>query len=120
MLFESGNKTAFARVSQTKPLDRNNSDYVLQAAQAGKMLGHKLVYLESGSVAKQTVLYEMIKKVSNNIEILLIVGGGIIDLQGIQKAYESGADLVVIGNVFENDSDFFLIKTCKDVVRQRL
>ena len=120
MLFESGNKTAFARVSQTKPLDRNNSDYVLQAAQAGEMLGHKLVYLESGSVAKQTVLYEMIKKVSNNIEILLIVGGGIIDLQGIQKAYESGADLVVIGNVFENDSDFFLIKTCKDVVRQRL
>ena len=50
---------------------------------------------------------EIIKLVSQNIEIPLIVGGGIIDLQGIQKAYDSGADLVVIGTAFENDIDFF-------------
>jgi len=37
----------------------------------------------------------------------LIVGGGIVDLKGIQKAYDSGADLVVIGTAFENDVDFF-------------
>jgi putative glycerol-1-phosphate prenyltransferase len=37
----------------------------------------------------------------------LIVGGGIINLQGIQKAYDSGADLVVIGTAFENNIDFF-------------
>ena len=37
----------------------------------------------------------------------LIVGGGIVDLRGIQKAFESGADLVVIGTAFENDIDFF-------------
>jgi putative glycerol-1-phosphate prenyltransferase len=49
----------------------------------------------------------MINKVSQNIEIPLLVGGGIIDLQGIQKAYDSGADLVVIGTAFENDIDFF-------------
>lgn len=107
ILIESGNETAVARVSNTKPLDRNNSDYVLQTAQAGEMLGHKLIYLEAGSGAKQAVPTEMIKKVSNNIEIPLIVGGGIIDLQGILKAYESGADLVVIGTAFENDGEFF-------------
>ncbi|HEY4628176.1 MAG TPA: HisA/HisF-related TIM barrel protein, partial [Flavobacterium sp.] len=39
--------------------------------------------------------------------IPLIVGGGIIDLQGIQKAYDSGADLVVIGTAFDNDINFF-------------
>lgn len=107
ILIESGNETAVARVSETKPLDRNNSDYVMHTAQAGEMLGHKLIYLEAGSGAKQAVPYEMIKKVSNNIEIPLIVGGGIIDLQGIQKAYDAGADLVVIGTAFENDHDFF-------------
>jgi phosphoglycerol geranylgeranyltransferase len=107
MLIESGSETAVARVSNTKPLDRNNCDYVMHTAQAGEMLGHKLIYLEAGSGAKQAVPTEMIKKVSNNIEIPLIVGGGIIDLQGIQKAYEAGADLVVIGTAFENDLNFF-------------
>ena len=107
MLIESGSETAVARVSNTKPLDRNNHEYAMHTAQAGEMLGHKLIYLEAGSGAKQAVPFEMIKKVSNNIEIPLIVGGGIIDLQGIQKAYEAGADLVVIGTAFENDPEFF-------------
>jgi phosphoglycerol geranylgeranyltransferase len=107
ILIESGGETAVARVSKTQPLDRNNSDYVVQTAQAGEMLGNKLIYLEAGSGAKQAVPFEMIRKVSNNIEIPLIVGGGIIDLQGIQKAYEAGADLVVIGTAFENNPEFF-------------
>lgn len=107
VLIESGTETAVERVSKTKPLDRNNPDLALATAQAGEMLGNKLIYLEAGSGAKQAVPLKMIKKVSQNIEIPLIVGGGIIDLQGIQKAYDSGADLVVIGTAFENDVDFF-------------
>lgn len=116
MLIESGSETAVARVSNTKPLDRNNDDYAMHTAQAGEMLGHKLIYLEAGSGAKQAVPVEMIKKVSNNIGIPLIVGGGIIDLQGIQRAYEAGADLVVIGTAFENDPDFFETSTAKSKI----
>lgn len=107
ILIESGTETAVQRVSKTNPLDRNNPDLVLATAQAGTMLGNKLIYLEAGSGAKQAVPLEMIKKVSQNIEIPLVVGGGIIDLQGIQKAYDFGADLVVIGTAFENDINFF-------------
>jgi phosphoglycerol geranylgeranyltransferase len=107
ILIESGTETAVERVSKTKPLDLNNIEYVVQTAQAGEMLGHKLIYLEAGSGAKQAVPLEMIKKVAQNIEIPLIVGGGIVDLCGIQKAYDSGADLVVIGTAFENDIEFF-------------
>ncbi len=107
ILIESGTETAVERVSKTKPLDRNNHDLVLATAQAGEMLGHKLIYLEAGSGAKQAVPTEMIKLVSQNIEIPLIVGGGIVDLRGIQKAFDSGADLVVIGTAFEKDIEFF-------------
>lgn len=107
ILIESGTETAVERVSKTKPLDRNNPDLALATAQAGEMLGNKLIYLEAGSGAKQAVPLEMIKKVAQNIEIPLLVGGGIIDLQGIQKAHDSGADLVVIGTAFENDINFF-------------
>lgn len=107
ILIESGAETAVERVSKTKPLDRNNIEYAVHTAQAGELLGNKLIYLEAGSGAKQAVPLEMIEKVAKNIEIPLLVGGGIIDLRGIQKAYDSGADLVVIGTAFENDVDFF-------------
>ncbi|WP_163408823.1 geranylgeranylglyceryl/heptaprenylglyceryl phosphate synthase [Flavobacterium ajazii] len=107
ILIESGNETAVARVSKTKPLNRENLDLVLATAQAGEMLGNKLMYLEAGSGAKNAVPLEMIQLIAQNIEIPIIVGGGITDLQGIQKAYKAGADLVVIGTAFENDSHFF-------------
>lgn len=107
ILIESGTETAVERVSETKPLDRNNSDLILATAQAGELLGNKLIYLEAGSGAAIAVSKEIIELVSQNIEIPLIVGGGIIDLYGIQKAYDSGADLVVIGTAFENNINFF-------------
>ena len=107
ILIESGTETAVEKVSKTKPLDRNDPDLALATAQAGEMLGNKLIYLEAGSGAHQAVPLEMIQFLSQNIKIPLIVGGGIIDLQGIQKAYDSGADLVVIGTAFEKDVDFF-------------
>ena len=75
ILIESGTETAVERVSKTKPLDRNNPDLALATAQAGEMLGNKLIYLEAGSGAKQAVPLEIIKKVAQNIEIPLLVGG---------------------------------------------
>lgn len=107
ILIESGSETAVERISKTKPMSRDNLNLVLSTAQAGEMLGNKLIYLEAGSGAKQAVPLEMIEKVSENIEIPLLIGGGIIDLQGIQNAYKAGADLVIIGTAFENDLNFF-------------
>ncbi|EJL66222.1 geranylgeranylglyceryl/heptaprenylglyceryl phosphate synthase [Flavobacterium sp. CF136] len=107
ILIESGNETAVARVSKTQPLNRQDLNLVLATAQAGEMLGNKLVYLEAGSGAKQSVPLEMIQLIAQNIEIPIIVGGGIANLKGIQQAYNAGADLVVIGTAFENNSHFF-------------
>lgn len=107
ILIEGGKVTAVERVSKTEPLDRNNIDFVVHTAQAGEMLGHKLIYLEAGSGALQPVPLEMIEKVAQNTDIPLIVGGGISDFQGIQQAYTAGADVVVIGTAFENDFHFF-------------
>jgi len=107
ILIESGNETAVARVSKTEPLNRENFDLALATAQAGEMLGNKLIYLEAGSGAKKPVPLGMIALIAQNIEIPVIVGGGIVDLHGIKEAYNAGADLVVIGTAFENDSHFF-------------
>jgi putative glycerol-1-phosphate prenyltransferase len=51
ILIESGNETAVGRISKTEPLDRTNFELVLATAQAGEMLGNKLIYLEGGSGA---------------------------------------------------------------------
>lgn len=107
ILIESGTQTAVERVSKTDPLDRENTDYVVQTAQAGEFIGNKLMYLEAGSGAKNAVPLGMIRKVSENIEIPLIVGGGIRSRKAIDAAYDAGADLVVIGTAFENNPDFF-------------
>ena len=107
LLIESGVETAVERVSETKPLDRKNIDYVSQTAKASEYLGNKLVYLEAGSGAKLTVPLEMISQVSKKLTIPLIVGGGIRSKKEIDNAFNAGADMVVIGTAFENDNTFF-------------
>ncbi|MGG7033953.1 MAG: geranylgeranylglyceryl/heptaprenylglyceryl phosphate synthase [Flavobacterium sp.] len=107
ILIESGEETAVEKVSKTKPLDRNNIDLVLATAQAGEMMGNKLIYLEAGSGAQESVPFEMIHEISKNINIPLIVGGGIRSWEKIQAAYDAGADLVVIGTAFEDNDSFF-------------
>jgi len=107
ILIESGSETAVARVSRTKPLDRYNPDYILQTAQAGALLGKKLIYLEAGSGALESVPENIIALVSKNLSIPLIVGGGIKEIREIQLAHQAGADIVVIGTAFEENPDFF-------------
>ena len=107
ILIASGNKTSVATTSQTQPISRDNVLEVLHTAQAGEMLGSKLLYLEAGSGAALAVPMQIIEAVSKETGIPLIVGGGIQTLQGIHEAYDSGADMVVIGTAFERDSNFF-------------
>lgn len=107
ILIESGSETAVERVSQTKPLPKNNSNYIAQTAKAGELIGNKTLYLEAGSGALNAVSLEIIKTVSDRISVPLIVGGGIRSKKQIDEAYSAGADLVVIGTAFENDLNFF-------------
>ena len=107
LLIDGGHISAVERVSKTKPLSQNNTSYIVQTAIAGQFMGNKMVYLEAGSGAKNEVSAEIIKKVSERINIPLIVGGGINSQKKIEIAYQNGADLVVIGTAFENDNCFF-------------
>lgn len=107
ILIQSGRETAVERVTKTKPLDRNNPEYATQTAQAGEFIGNQLIYLEAGSGALMAVPLPMIEMVSKNITIPLLVGGGIRSKKEIDDAYRFGANMVIIGTAFENNSDFF-------------
>ena len=54
------------------------------------------------------VLPKVIKAVKEAISIPLIVGGGIRSEKELQEAYDSGADLVVIGTAFEENSNLLI------------
>lgn len=106
ILIESGKITAVEKVTDTKPIIRENIQYILDTAKAGQLLGMKLIYLEAGSGAEYPLNREIIKTVKNDLHIPLIVGGGIRSKSQIESAYKAGADIVVIGTAFEEDESF--------------
>ncbi|WKK66131.1 geranylgeranylglyceryl/heptaprenylglyceryl phosphate synthase [Lutimonas zeaxanthinifaciens] len=106
ILIDGGKETAVQRVSETKPISAQNVEEISQTAVAGMYLGKKLIYLEAGSGAATPVLPEVIKSVKKALNIPLIVGGGIRSKSSLAKAYENGADLVVIGTAFEENVEF--------------
>ncbi|NAS31261.1 geranylgeranylglyceryl/heptaprenylglyceryl phosphate synthase [Flavobacteriaceae bacterium R38] len=107
LLIDGGTETSTQKVSNTKPLDKNNQDLIINTALAGQFLGHQLIYLEAGSGANTPIFSDTIKQVYNKVSIPLIVGGGISNIEQIEKAYNSGATMVVIGTAFERDISFF-------------
>ena len=104
ILIEGGVKTAVQKVSKTHPISQNKIEEITNTACAGMLMGNKLIYLEAGSGAKAPVSKEIINSVNQKINVPLIVGGGIKTKKQLEIAYNNGADLVVIGNGFEENS----------------
>ena len=103
MLIDTGNPTTVSYISNTTPIPFQKTDIAISTAVAGELLGMKLIFLEGGSGAKVPVSNEMIAGVKANISIPLIVGGGIRTTEQLKQAYLSGADLVVVGNIIEEN-----------------
>lgn len=103
ILIDGGRPTSVSYMSNTQPIPHNKIDIALSTAWAGAFMGNQLIYLEAGSGALQTVSAEMVKKISSNIEIPLIVGGGINSPEKAQKLAASGANLLVVGTAIEQN-----------------
>jgi len=103
ILIDGGVKSSVLKVSNTNPISQTNIKLAVNTAVAGEYKGKQLIYLEAGSGAKNPVNSNLIAKVKQQITIPLIVGGGIKTKQQIQSAFNNGADIVVIGNAFEQN-----------------
>lgn len=107
LLIQNGKQTSVERVSQTKPIERDQVQQIVDTAKAGELLGMKLIYLEAGSGATHAIEPYIISEVKQELSIPLIVGGGIRTKTEIELAYKAGANLIVIGTAFETDETFF-------------
>jgi putative glycerol-1-phosphate prenyltransferase len=115
MLIESGKPTSVSYMSNTTPIPADKADIAACTAMAGEMLGLKLIFMDGGSGAHNSVQPEMIKLVSSNIEVPLIVGGGIRSAEMALEKLQAGADLIVVGNAVEKDASLIssIAKTVK-------
>ena len=103
ILIESGRSTSVQYMSNTMPIPADKPDIAVATAIAGEMLGLKAIYLEAGSGAQFHVPEKVISAVKEQINIPLIVGGGIRTKDQLDSIFNAGADLVVIGNSLENN-----------------
>jgi phosphoglycerol geranylgeranyltransferase len=84
-------------------IKRDEIEKAVSYALASQYMGMRLVYLEAGSGAYEHVPKEMISKVKNNIEIPLIVGGGIKTQEQAIECLDAGADIIVTGTIIEKN-----------------
>ena len=101
ILIDGGKPTSVEYISNTRPIPQDKKEIALSTAVAAELLGMKLVYLEAGSGANNPVPAAMVEFVKAGLSLPLIVGGGIKNTSQLKDAFDAGADVVVVGNIFE-------------------
>ena len=101
MLIDGGKPTSVSYMSNSQPIPRDKNDIAICTAQAGELIGMKMIYMDAGSGANQPISSDMVSDVAQSIEIPLIVGGGIRNLEALDTYWNAGANLIVIGNALE-------------------
>lgn len=108
MIVESGTITTAQYMSNSMPLPRNKPEVAVSTAIAGEMLGLKALYLDAGSGAASPVPETMIDAVRKAVTIPMIVGGGLRTVDSVEKAFNAGANVIVLGNIAEDQPEFLL------------
>ncbi len=116
ILIGTGKTTSVEYMSGTLAIPKDKNEIAMATAMAGELLGMKLIYMDAGSGADNPVPNEMIKDVKSSINIPLIIGGGIKNEKQLEQVCQSGADILVIGNIFEVKNG--LINTFTSIVHQ--
>ena len=105
MLVESGTLTSVQFMSNTLPIPRAKNDIAMAHALAAEYIGMKMLYLEAGSGACESVPDEMVRAVVEYSALPVIVGGGIRDPETARAKVEAGASFVVTGKLVEDGDE---------------
>ncbi len=90
-------------VGKAIPIPYNKPQLAAAHALAAEYLGMRFIYLEAGSGVGNPVPPEMIKVVKAVTSLPLIVGGGIRTGEQVKDIVLAGANVIVTGNVFEEN-----------------
>ena len=116
LVIDGGAPTTVSYMSNSAPIPHDKNDIAVCTAMAGEMQGKHVLYLDAGSGAKNPISESMIRNVAENSTLPLIVGGGIKDVERAYLNCKAGADVIVVGNAIEKDTN--LIKELASAVHQ--
>lgn len=119
MLIESGAVTSVEFMSNTRPLPRSKPMIAAAHALAAQYMGMSMIYLEAGSGAPNTVPNKMIRMVRKYVDIPVIVGGGIRSASTAAEKIDSGADIIVTGNLLHKKNGIRIMKDIAKVVKSK-
>ena len=91
-------------VGKAVPIPYNKPELVAAHSLAAEYFGMRFIYLEAGSGVGNPVPANMVSAVKKVTKIPIIVGGGIRTGKQIKKVVNAGADIVVTGNVLEENN----------------
>ena len=95
---------AAGHMGRARPIPYEKPEIALAYAMAAYMLGMNYIYLEAGSGAPKPVPPELVRMVKRVLpDAVLIVGGGVRTPEVAAELARAGADVVVTGNIVEDD-----------------
>ena len=102
------------KIGEADLIKKDDIETAVGYALASQYLGMKFFYLEAGSGAHFPASNEMISAVKKNIDIPLVVGGGIRDEQTAREKAQAGADIIITGTTLEKEKN--LEKTLTNII----
>ena len=117
LIVDGGSNSSVQFMSGSNPIPIEKPDILVAHALAAQYLGKKLVYLESGSGAKNPIPNKLVEAVNNYIDIPIIVGGGVRTPESAYEKVQSGASFIVTGTVIEDDNTN-IIKEFADAIHR--
>lgn len=103
------------KVGEVDLIKKDDINSAIGYALAAQYLGMDFLYLEAGSGAPEPISNKMISEVKKNIDIPLLIGGGIRDPKTVREKIKAGADIIVTGTKLEEEKN--LKKALSDIVK---
>jgi phosphoglycerol geranylgeranyltransferase len=106
---------AAAFVGQVNPIPFDKPSLAVIYGMAAQFMGKRFFYLEAGSGVERPISPEMVAAVGKNIEIPLVVGGGIRSPKAARQVVKAGARVVVTGTLVEKASPEVLRRVVRSI-----
>ena len=117
LIIDGGSNSSVQFMSGSNPIPTEKPDILVAHSLAAQYLGKKIIYLESGSGAKNPIPNHLIEAVKRYIDIPIIVGGGIRTPESAYEKVQAGASFVVTGSIIE-ENDTNLINEFSDAIHR--
>tara|TARA_X000001036_G_scaffold127271_1_gene120422 strand:+ start:146 stop:886 length:741 start_codon:yes stop_codon:yes gene_type:complete len=105
ILIDGSKISAVQLESETAPIPFEKEETIISHALAGQYLGHKLIFLEAGSGANKHISGSLIGKIKKYLDIPIIIGGGIVNIEIAKDIKKGFPDFMVVGNYLEQENN---------------